>query len=170
MFKSKALAAEYLSGIIDGEGSISSRRVKKSTSGAVREVRITNTDPELLDAVREGLDMLGVVHATYDRSERERLGSKPIFDIVVSRKANLELLASQITLRSYKARQLREMLGAYVRPGVPPEAQLRIWVEAGQSDKTIAKHKGVTPGAVWAWRKKYGIERIRPEAPVASEA
>jgi hypothetical protein len=160
VFKSKAEAAGYLAGLIDGEGTVSARKTRSQTGeGFVRDVRITNTDPALLDAARAALDLLGVEHYTHDRSERECLGTKPIFEIIISRKANLESLASQITLRSVKAERLRALLDSYVRPGVPPEAELRSWVEAGESDALIAKRFNVTPGAVWGWRKKYGVVR-----------
>ncbi len=156
-FRTERDAAMWLSGIIDGEGSISKRKVKNSR-GFVREVRITNTDELLLSRVTEALDLLDVPWTRYDRSERERLGSKPIFDIVVSRKTTLELLASKLSLGGEKAAQLDAMLASYIRPGVPPEDELRTMV-AASSDVEIAARFNVTPGAVWSWRKKYGITR-----------
>lgn len=158
MFRSKGQAAAWLAGIIDGEGSVAMRSVK-GTQGFAREVRITNTSERLLDAVREALDLLGVPHTTYDRSERERLGSKPIFDLVVSRKENLELLLRVLPLRSEKADQLKASVESYIRPGKPPREELLALVEAGLSDKQIAEKYGVTPGAPWYWRKSYGIVR-----------
>jgi hypothetical protein len=157
MFKSEREAAAWLSGIIDGEGSVSMRPVRGSRS-FVREIRVTNTDEKLLAGVTAALDLLGVAWIRYDRSERERLGTKPIFDIVVSRKANLERLAATLTLRSAKADQLDHMLGSWIRPGVPPEGELRAMV-ATEGDAAIARRFGVTPGAVWSWRRKYGIVR-----------
>lgn len=158
LFKTKTEAAAWLAGIIDGEGHIGFRKAtSRSPRGMVREVRITNTDRSLLIAVHEALDLLGVERAEYDRSERERLGSKPIFDIVITRKANLELLASQITLRSAKAVQLQAMLGSYIRGHKPSRDVLAGLVAEGLTDAKIGERYGVTSGAVWFWRKGYGL-------------
>ena len=164
MFRSKTEAAAWLSGIIDGEGHVSRRKASHGARGLVREVRITNTDMAILDAARAALDLLGVEHVTYDRSDRERLGSKPIFDIVISRKANLEHLASQITLHSMKGAQMEEMIGSYLRGNRPSKEDLDALVATGMSDRRIGEKFGVTAGAVWFWRRDYALGKAA--APV----
>jgi hypothetical protein len=163
VFASAEHAAEYLSGIIDGEGNISQRKVYRDgcVSGYVREVRITNTDEALLAAAQAALDLLGVAWVLRDRSERERLGTKPIFDIIVSRRENLERLAQALTLRSVKGERLARMLASYTGYGQRPQREEfeRVLRESGQ--RGAAEHFGVSQGTIYNWRKHFGIEPNR---------
>lgn len=154
MFQTKEQARFYLAGVIDGEGHISQRKHKSKEHGYTREVRITNTDEGLLSASRAALDMLGVKHRTYDRSERARLGTKPIFDIVVWGKENLELLVEHVPLQTEKGDKLKAVVGSYMRKNRPPDETLRTLFLTDMTDKKIAERYGVTPGAVWFWRKR----------------
>jgi hypothetical protein len=162
VFRGKAVAAAWLSGIIDGEGHVSGRSIHSADRprGRIREVRITNTDRMILAAVEEALTLLGVEFAVYDRSDRARLGNKPIFDIVISRKENLERLAAALTLRSAKAERLNEILGSYIRAKRPQQAEFEALVASGLTDTAIARRYDVTPGAVWHWRRAYGLGEV----------
>lgn len=159
MFPSNEAAAWYLAGLFDGEGHISKRAIKGKARGFTRDARITNTDPDLLDAAEAALTRLGIAFTRHDRSERDRLGTKPIFDIIVSHKDNLDLLLDLIPMQTSKLESLKESVGSYVRKNRPPEEDLRKLVEGGWSDAVIGETYGVTGGAVWFWRRHYGIER-----------
>lgn len=155
MFKSTGEASAWLAGIIDGEGSVQDQKQKGRSH--VRSVRIVNTDERLLASVEDALARLGVSFKRYDRSERARLGRKPIFDIVVSGRPNLLLLAD-LPFQSAKGDKLRHALNSYVRLRCPARDEL-VALVAAKSDAAIAASFGVTAGAVWAWRQKLGIAR-----------
>lgn len=155
MFKSKAEARGWLAGIIDGEGSVQEQRVVGRSH--VRTVRIVNTDLSLLAAVEEALELLGITFKRYDRSERARLGKKPIFDIVIGGRPNL-LRVAALPLQSEKKTKLEHAVGSYVRLRCPEPDVLRQLV-AKESDSAIARRFGVTAGAVWFWRQKHAIAR-----------
>lgn len=158
MFKDDVAAYSWLAGIIDAEGHVSQRPVKGS-NGFQRSVEIVNTDGDILGAVREAYDRFGIKYAQYDRSNRKRLGSKPIFSIVVTGKENLERLLEVLPDFCLKKERLREIVGSYVRKNRPSAVVLQGLVDAGHSDSDIGTVYGVTPAAVWHWRKHYGIER-----------
>src|SRR3954469_13755639 len=86
-------AAFYLAGIIDGEGYIKLRRwvaggrTRESWS---RKLEITNTDPEIITATCEALEMLGV---SYTLGERKPVANqRPAWNIAVYGRENYERL------------------------------------------------------------------------------
>lgn len=159
MFKNQDQAVGWLAGIIDGEGSVSMRPNRNIGSQSfTREVRITNTDVGMLVAAEHVLRDLGVDFKRYDRSDRERLGNKPIYDISITGKENLDKLHEVLPLMTTKKHVLHQAVTSYVRKNRPPQDELEQHVAAGLSDAQIAERYGVTAGAVWFWRKHYGIE------------
>lgn len=164
MFPDEDAARWWLAGIIDGEGSVGQRKHKGKKQGFTREVRITNTDESIIAASKAALDLLGVTYKLYERRDRaERanvFGTKPLFDIVISNKEGMDVILDRVPLRcEYKAEKLKTAVGSYVRKNRPPQHELEAHIAAGLSDAKIAAVYGVTAGAVWFWRKHYGIER-----------
>jgi intein/homing endonuclease len=155
VFRNRSEARGWLAGVIDSEGSVSMRPLKGR--GFVRDVRVTNTDGALLDRVAEVLDSMGVSYTVYDRSDRARLGSKPISDLVVTGKSNLEKLLV-LSLVTEKGDKLREALDSYIRLRKPPMAELAEMMTT-MSDREIGVRYGVTKGAVQQWRVGYGLKR-----------
>jgi len=164
VFPDRDAARWYLAALIDGEGHVGKRKHKGKKQGFTREVRITNTDASIVRAAEEALTVLGVAFKTYtrsDRAERENVfGSKPLHDVVVSHKDGMDVILAEVPLQcEYKLERLKESLGSYVRKNRPSQAELEAHLADGLSDAKIAAVYGVTAGAVWFWRKHYGLER-----------
>lgn len=164
MFPDRDAARWYLAALIDGEGHVGQRKHKGKKQGFTRDVRVTNTDESIVSAAQDAMTMLGIQHHTYlraDRAEREDVfGSKPLYDVVVSHKNGLDIILAEVPLQcAYKREALQTAVGSYVRKNRPPQHELEAHLAAGLSDAKIAAIYGVTAGAVWFWRKHYGIER-----------
>jgi hypothetical protein len=147
VFTSQAEALGYLAGVIDGEGSI-------WNSGNGRGICIVNTDAGLLDAVDEACDMLGIRTRRYERSERARLGRKPIWDLWITGRDALALLAEQLPLRTAKAAKLRAIVSSY-RP-LPRYDDARRLYDSGQSIGQVAAALGVPWSTAQLWIKRTG--------------
>ena len=167
MFESTDEARGYLAGIIDGEGSVTMRpQTKRGMHSFTRDLRITNTESSIIEAAKAALDLLGIEYKVYTRTDRagrsDVFGTKPLHDIVVMKKESLDRIRNVVNLRcDYKRDQLAAMAGTYKRKNRPPQAELETHLAAGLSDAKIAAIYGVTPGAVWFWRQRYGLAAAR---------
>lgn len=180
MFPSDVTAAHYLAGLIDGEGSVTMRpfKTRGGTQGYARDVRITNTDLDIIEAAEEALDRLGIPYHRYlrtDRAEQPNVyGSKPLMDVVVSHRDGLREVLARVPLRcSRKRAKLEEAVGSYTNYGRLPDRDELVRVYMKRGDRGAAEHFGVSSGTIYNWRQKLGIaaarQRGRPRAVPASE-
>jgi hypothetical protein len=114
MFDSTVEAGAYLSGLIDGEGSVRIRKGKLSG-----EVAIFNTDQGIIDAAVKAYETLGIVPLTYTRTPRPKPGYAAKLDchtVVLSNRRDIETLAPHIKLRCERKQQtLQHLLGLYTQ-------------------------------------------------------
>lgn len=152
-FASPEIAAAYLAGVVDGEGHITHRHSQ-------RGVTIINTDFEILRAATDALDMLGIEWSWANRDEpnladQERWGiksRKPIAEVSVSRRPDLERFAEMVPLQSCKAAVLREAVASYrARPPYERVAEMK---RAGASTREVAEVLGVPHSTAYLWLSK----------------
>jgi hypothetical protein len=166
MFKSKQEAAGYLSGLIDGEGSV---RVG-SEPGA--SITIWNTDLGILDAAQEALRLLGSSGKLYQRQKPRGLSKKDSYYVKVGRREQIEPLLPWIKLHGEKARKVEEIEDYYAewkkRPRHHwPLAEVRQYFDAKRgTQREAAEHFGVALSTIQRWKlAAYGREP-RPERSV----
>jgi hypothetical protein len=109
-------ASAYLAGIIDGEGSVGLYRWSNGHGGKGygRQVRIVNTDWDLLDACAEACEVLGIEFTVYARARNGRNPKhKDTFDfrIKASRENFSRLL--DLPIRTAKRERLIELVESY---------------------------------------------------------
>lgn len=102
-------AKAYLSAMIDGEGCVSPRDFR---------VRIGNTEMSIVEAIEECCDILGIEYKRHENGPRPgSFGTKTVYEILISRRYNLEILQKAVSLRSESKREkLDQMMDSY-KPG-----------------------------------------------------
>ena len=148
-FRSNAHAAGYLGGIIDGEGHVTRPDVG-------RAVRITNTDPAIVEAVISAAVQLGLVYTVNER-DNQRRSRKPSWEVGFYGRANLERLAMLVPLSPTKRERLDTILSTYL-PRPPTEVRLRDLYEGqGLSLRAVAARVGLSKSGLQFLFAKYGI-------------
>jgi hypothetical protein len=150
-------AACYLAAMIDGEGHI---RVHRNRSASV-----ANTERDLIDAVTECCDVLGLHYVVNENSyhrEGDGYHRKPIWEVRMAGKDTLERIRDVVPLRSKrKAQAVRDAIAAYTQKPRPP----REWLEQKYlverlSLQQCAEAWGVRNSAsAHSWMQYYGIPR-----------
>ena len=106
-FQSAIEAASYLAAMVDGEGSIGGR--------GKREIRIRNTEPELIDACIEAADLLGLEYRVY----RNRFAGnqwKNYDELSFTVQENLQNFQRLVPFKSKRKQELlQQALDAYTR-------------------------------------------------------
>jgi hypothetical protein len=98
MFDSIDEARGYVAALIDGEGSVSF--VLREGKSPYRRVNISNTDPSIICAFENALDMLGVKHWIFHKRFKAQEHYLDSFRVEIRRQANFKRLYEQVTLRS----------------------------------------------------------------------
>lgn len=159
MFPNLEAAAHYLAALIDGEGCV---RFGQTTLSRHRYVVITNTERALIDAAEAALEALGIGYTTRfreDRAERENvLGNRPLWDVTVSRRDELERLHELVPLRHpEKAAKLKAIVESYMpRRDI---AKIRALYLDGLSMRQIAEQVGWPASTVQYHVSQMGIAR-----------
>ena len=103
-------AAGYISAIIDGEGWVAEQRPERSRR--IYRVTISNTEQDIIDGVREALDVLGVRH--YINTQNKQPPRVPVHHVIISHREGLTRLHEVVRLRSgRKQAALNEQIRLY---------------------------------------------------------
>lgn len=150
----KGQAASYLAGMIDGEGHV---RVHKN-----RSVSVANTDSDLIEAVVECCDVLGLRYKVQQGSYDSRGSRKPVWEVRMTGKDTLLTIEKTVPIRATrKAAALAEAIAAYSQMPRPPKEWLeqKYWSE-GLALQAIAEAWGAKNSvSAWCWMEYYGIPR-----------
>lgn len=147
-------AAAYLAAMIDGEGWIGEPKGPSN-----RAIRIANTDPELISAIREACDALGISYTVQKiRQRRENWSSGWVVDIT-GRENFLRVLAEVPLRSSRKLDRLQRAAGSF-RPAVDVE-RLTTLYQTGLTMKEVAVEMGLSLKRVINAMNAHKIERRR---------
>lgn len=100
--------ASYLAALIDGEGS-----VIYEAPGYVRQLKIVNTDLDIVEAAERAYQALDIRYRRYLTPRLD--GRKPIWTLVVCRQTDLRRAAALIPIQSRKMAKLLTAAGSYTR-------------------------------------------------------
>jgi intein-encoded DNA endonuclease-like protein len=103
------MSAEYLSGIVDGEGCVYFTPERREWG-----IVISNTDPGIIEGVEHSLTLLGV-HHTKHYARKQEAHHKELTRICISSKDSLLQLAENLNLRSEKKRAKLKAIQEYHR-------------------------------------------------------
>lgn len=148
-------AAAYLAGMIDGEGWIGEPKGLHN-----RAIRIANTDPDLIAAIQEACDVLGVTYTTHAyKGARENWSPGWFLDI--SGRENLTRVHQLVPIRSAKKwDRLARTLTSYRMPLPLERATLEaLYVGEGLAMPEVAQRLGVSLKRVRLAMVRHGIER-----------
>lgn len=151
----KAQAAAYLAGMIDGEGHVSIRRN--------RSVSVSNTDWELIEAVVECCELLGL-HQTVQKLAT-RPPRKPGWQVMITGKESLSVIEEIVPLHcSRKRTALAEAIATYKYKKRPPQEWLeQKYLVEGLTLQQVAEAWGVKNSvSAWCWMDFYGIPTRKP--------
>ncbi len=136
-FRDPQHAADWLSGIVDGEGSVYAGPGRRR-----RLVKVVNTDLALIEATEAALDLLGVAH----RRNVARYANgrwKPLYSVAVGTRDGIERLAAVLTLASpEKADRLALLPSLWTRVRLDPN-ELRRLSDEGATLAELASRFGV---------------------------
>ncbi len=137
-------AAAYLAAMIDGEGWIGEPRTVFN-----RAVRISNTDPDIIDAIRECCAVLGITYTVYAVDARKPSWSDQQM-VVIAGRDNMRRIHAVVPIRAARKRaRLERTLASYRRPEPLQPERLQALYDEGLTQQQIADHLGV------------GIKRVR---------
>jgi hypothetical protein len=153
-------AAAYLAAMIDGEGWIGSPKNKQN-----RAIRISNTDPDLISAIREVCDRLGITYTVQHINARKE-GWSAGWWVDITGRANMIRVRDEVPLRSSKKRaRLDAIITSYVdRPPLDGGDLRRLYEEDGLTQREIATRLGVGFKRVLLAMRRHEITR-RPHGP-----
>jgi hypothetical protein len=163
MFRSKDEAAGYLAAAFDGEGSIKFGYATKDRT-LHRNVLLSNTDFDLIEACTEAAALLGIpsrVYGPYDR------GGKLFWHFAICGRAGFEVMLELVPLRIGRKREtLRKIVGSYRHARKPSREILEsLYVFEGKSMSEIASLLGASSATVRRWIDGYEIpSRSRSDA------
>ena len=121
--------------MIDGEGSIDAR-------GRSHRLQITNTQPSIIEACQDAMDMLGVEHRLYLIPFKQR-STRPCWNVNVFKRAAQIKLFSQVRPQSIaKQKRIDFLLSLPFRGSVFDEQKVRELYESGRSLREVAAEFG----------------------------
>jgi hypothetical protein len=150
---SEPLASGYISGIIDGEGNVDSKK---------KRIRVSNTDYDIIEAYKECLEFFGIQYTEYANKKYD--GLKQTWTVYVNRRTEIEKLAMHIYLRAPdKHQSLQDILNSYIdMPTMTYEEAYELYIIQGMSVAQVAKVKGCCSAYARKLMSELGIE-IRPQ-------
>jgi hypothetical protein len=147
-------AAVYLAAMIDGEGWI--------LVNINRQVGIFNTDRDLIDAVTECCDVLGLNYVVQLERRAHRRNRQDGWRVNITGKPSLERIRDVVPIRASRKRsKLGEAIAACRQVPRPPREWLvqKYWHE-GMSLQQVAEAWGVKNStSAHCWMEYYGIPR-----------
>ena len=99
----------YLAGVVDGEGHVAYPKASFGYQG--RYIEIVNTDPAIIEACEVACSILGYNFST--RGPLLNSNKKPIWSLVISRRATLMKAGEELPLQSAKFKQMIDLLASY---------------------------------------------------------
>lgn len=146
-------AAQYLAAIFDGEGTVAGH-----TKGRP-EISISNTDLDIIDAIRECLEVLKIDYWVSFRAMKNPLHSQLVTVRVCKRDAldrfeDLVPVRSQIKMNRIEAANARPRNLAI---GDRPISAIKRLRKERKSWRTIGEELGFSAFAVHTWAKQAGI-------------
>lgn len=148
-FPSNEYAIGWLAGMIDGEGSVYLSRIKYGQS---KYVKISSTTPELIEGVQSVLDLIGVSYSVTSRIY-DNPKWKPIYNVLVYGRENLEKMSEVITLlHPDKSKKLREIPLSYSQHRFDYGELRRMYIDMEMTQEEIAEHLGVEK-----WNIQYAL-------------
>jgi hypothetical protein len=156
-FPSRDYALGWLAGMIDGEGTVSTRPLRQ------RHVKIGSTDQELVDALIEVLDMLEVSYRLEVR-QYDNPKWRTMTNVIVGHREGIETLAETMRLRHrLKEEKLRGLPATYTSTRLSRDELVSLYVEQGLSQAETARRMGVPTGYVRNALVRHGL--LRPTPP-----
>lgn len=163
-------AAQYLAAITDGEGCVYYNQKRKT-----RAITITNTDIDIVIAVQQCCDLLGIKYKTkIKKSKNEK--HKDCYLINIYGRENLCRFSDIVPLRSTKKQTtLNLAIGTYAPKRLPLDKNWltrKYWgseTDKGKSLQEIANEIGEPHCYVRYWFEKHGIKTKRRGRPKKSD-
>jgi hypothetical protein len=156
-FKTREHAAGWLAAIIDGEGYVG---FALRPIGTRRIVKIANTDPSILAAVYEALDLFGIQYTEVERAQPNPKW-KRITEVIIQGRRNLEKMAASVELRADKKHiALTSAVSTYKGHRFNRDELHRLYVVERHSQATIAKMLGCSQANI-----QYAIRRAGLQIP-----
>ena len=152
----KDQAAHYLAAMIDGEGYVP----ELATSHRYRSIRIANTDPDLIAAMHECCDLLGLRYLTIPlKSKNPRWADGWAVDI--NGYESLCTVRDFVPIRcKRKLERLNGLIDSYKFPPLD-RADVETAYVKGETVQSIAARLGCSKSRVTRSLRSYGVE-IRP--------
>lgn len=144
-------AASYLGGMIDGEGWIGEPKSKLRN----RAIRIANTDRDLIDAIAECCDVLGV-HYTIQYQCSRKPGWAAQWWVDITGRESFEIIRDEVPIRAKKKRDRLERTAASFRQPLERSKIIRLY-STGMTQKQVAEAMGVSVKRLRNAMDKYGI-------------
>jgi hypothetical protein len=155
--------AAYLAAMIDGEGWIGE---PKPDTFFNRAVRIANTDPDLIQAISEACDWLGITYTVQvSRPQTERRAKLWVVDI--TGRENMVTIRQQVPIQAARKRErLDRQIASYRRPEpLNPHELRRLYHDEHLTIPAVAARLGVDKKRVLLAMRAYGIpRRVRDSA------
>jgi hypothetical protein len=158
MLMSVAEAKGYLAGMIDGEGWVGATNPTKPSAN--RAVRISNTDPDLIEALKEVCDLLGITYSIQNIPPRNPKWSQG-WSMNISGRDNMQVI-STLPLRAARKRARLDRALASFRVPLDPEELQRLRDE-GLGRPEIARQLGVGIKKVRIAMERHGIQPLTYE-------
>lgn len=125
-------------------------------------MRITNTNEGVIAAAVECCAVLGI--GCYVRP-RERSARLKLYDVVISRRENIQRLASVVRLRHEEKRRKLEEAAATYRPERPSREALQALYEEHGSQRAVAKALDIPVSTAQLWLREREVVRKPPGRP-----
>jgi LAGLIDADG-like domain len=153
-------ARAYLAAMIDGEGWIGEPKSVQN-----RAIRIANTDPVLIDAIRECCAVLGL-HYTMTSHAARHAHWKPQQQVHITGRPAMAVVLATVPIRSpKKLDRLARTVESYRQPLPLDEATVRDLYAQGLTVREVAREMGVgTKRVIYAMRtyditRRHGADR-----------
>lgn len=152
-------AAYYLAAMIDGEGSVIFRPIGPKRRSVGREVRVSNTDEDILEATRTAMRMLGVKFTEYLELGKDERHPRDCMTLRVGSRDSLEIIWSRVPIMATRKRDtLRKCIESY-RFAKAPDASALSRIYGTKTDAEVAVDLGISKFQVGYYAKQYGLSR-----------
>jgi len=151
--------------MVDGEGTVCN---PPKPDGGARTVRITNTDPALIEACCACCDRLGLQYRIHTVQPRKK-HHKVAWTLVITKHESLKRFAVKVPMIApAKIAKMKILLSSYKRPPyeIEPTKELlhQLYIVEGKSYEQIRQHVGArSHGTIGWWLKKHGIKTDRKQ-------
>lgn len=146
-------AAYYLAAMIDGEGWVGE---PKGTIN--RAIRIANTERDLIDAIEECCQILGLHYLTYPY-EAKRDNWSPGWMVHITGEDSFRVVLEKVPIRSSrKLDRVRRTASSY-RPPINVDEVSRLYYDEGLTQQQVASQLGVGYKRIKLLMSREGMDR-----------